>query len=76
MIETSQAPITVRLQSLVDDVKADPAHWGVLSHGEQIAVAAVLSRIDLLKRSGRHTLDAARDRLAPVWWAAVQACKG
>ena len=46
------------------------------SKSNRSGLAAVLNRIDLLKRSGCHTLDAARDRLAPVWWAAVQACKG
>ena len=67
--------ITARLRSLVDQVKADEAHFGVLSHGEKIAVALALDRIDLLKREGIHTLESAKDRVGPEWVAAARACK-
>ena len=54
---------------------ADPAQIGVLSHGEQIAVAVVFGRIDWLKAQGVDTLSAAYDRLGPVWSGACREVK-
>ena len=61
-----------RVRDLVARFEADSSQFGVLSHGEQIAVAAALARIDLLKQCGVSTLQQARDRLGEDWWSAAQ----
>ncbi len=64
-----------RLADLVAEVEADEASFRVFSHGEQIAVAAALDRVDLLKACGVTTIAQAKDRLGPDWWRAVLAVK-
>ena len=64
-----------RLTDLVRQVEEDPPQFGVLSSGEQVIVAAVLDRVDLLKRAGCGTLAAAKDRLGEDWMRAVKAEK-
>ena len=63
---------SVRVRELVARVEADPAEFGQLGSSEQIAVAAALGRIDLLKKCGAATLRQARDRLGEDWWQAAQ----
>ena len=64
--------VNERLAELCEQVAADPAQIGVLSHGEQIAVAVVFNRIDWLKAAGVNSLSAAHDRLGPTWTAACR----
>ena len=62
-----------RLAALVSEVETDVWHFSALSQEEQIAVAVVLARLDLLLQRGIHSIDAAKDRLGRDWWRAVQA---
>lgn len=55
---------------MVDRVEQDPRRIGVLSTGEQIAVALVLNRTDLLPDGYTHVLDAI-DRLGWDWQCAA-----
>lgn len=55
---------------LVEVVEADPDHFGALSTGEQIAVALVLNKPEMLPRGYSHVLDAV-DRLGNDWLAAA-----
>ena len=66
----------IKLAALVAEVHADEAQFNVLSHGEQIAVAAVLDRIDLLKACGVTSLEQAKERLGSNWWRAVRSVAG
>ena len=61
-----------RVRELVAQVEADPTQFDRLDAREQVAVAAVLGRIDLLKKSGVTTLQQARDTLGEDWWQAAQ----
>jgi hypothetical protein len=51
-------------------VVADEDNFGVLSTGEQIAVALVLERYDLLQRAW-GTMLGSIDRLGPEWTKAA-----
>jgi hypothetical protein len=61
---------TERIRAMVDQVKADEGSIGVLSTGEQIAVALVLDRKDLLPHGGYTILEAV-NRLGPEWTRAA-----
>jgi hypothetical protein len=60
-----------RIADMARDCEADPAHIGVLSAGEQCAVALLLGRLDLLEADIKHPLDAL-GRLDPKWEKAVR----
>jgi hypothetical protein len=62
-----------KIREMADVVEQHPAHRGVLSTGERIAVAIVLSRMDWLQEDGFENLDDARDRLGDEWADACQA---
>jgi hypothetical protein len=62
-----------RIASMVRMVEADERRIGVLSTGEQIAVALVLDRKDLLANTGYPRMLEAVDRLGESWfYAALQ----
>jgi hypothetical protein len=68
-------PLIERICSMARAVLRDPPHIGVLSTGEQCAVALVLNRLDLLPAHYSVPLEAF-DRLGVVWaTAAVHARK-
>ena len=55
---------------LVQNVQKDEASIGVLSTGEQLAVALVLDRKDLLDKFG-YTMLGAADRIGQDWLKAA-----
>jgi len=57
--------IASRIMDLVKSVRRDEYNFGVLSTGEQIAVALVLNRADMLTPHG--TILEAIDRLGRPW---------
>lgn len=65
----SQAEWQIALK--VRDVERREESFGVLSTGEQIAVALVLDRESLLRRCGYSTMLRAVDRLGDSWLAAA-----
>ena len=62
-----------RIGRMVEAVKNDEKHIGVLSTGERLAVALILDRHDFLSRkiegraAERYTMLEAVDRLGPEW---------
>jgi hypothetical protein len=58
-----------RIRALVRTVERDNASFGVLSTGEQCAVALVLNRLDLAKDYG--TMLECAVRVGPEWLAAA-----
>jgi hypothetical protein len=66
----SYADIVKSISRLTQRVQEDEAKIGVYSTGEQIAVALVLDRPDLVK-SIRGTMLEAVERLGPEWFAAA-----
>lgn len=60
-----------RILALVQAVEIDPKKMGVLSTGEQIAVAFVLNRTEHFKVMGYNSILQAADRLGPEWLAAA-----
>lgn len=52
---------------LVEAVKEDENHIGVLSTGEYLAVALVLDRHDLIKESNYPTMLEAASRIGADW---------
>jgi hypothetical protein len=61
-----------RIESMARSVLADNASIGVLSVGEQIAVALLLGRMDLLPKGFEHPLGAI-ERLGDAWLGSVLA---
>jgi hypothetical protein len=59
-----------RIASMTRNVAADPDRIGVLSFSEQIAVALVLDRVDLLRTSSGTILQAVA-RLGAEWTLAA-----
>jgi hypothetical protein len=66
------AAIEERIARLVAHVETDEGIIGVLPTGEQLAVALVLDRKDLLDRWGYSMLEAVA-RLGPEWTSAALA---
>lgn len=62
--------IEARIAHMVESVEQDEARIGVLSTGEQIAVAMVMNRMDLLPR-GYSTMLEAVERLGADWFRAA-----
>lgn len=60
-----------RIGQMARMVANNPDRIGVLSTGEQIAVALVLDRVDLLRGSGRTILQLVA-RLGPEWTEAAK----
>jgi hypothetical protein len=58
-----------RILAMVEHVRANEASIGVLSTGEQLAVALVLDRRDLLIDG--YTMLEAANRLGPDWFEAA-----
>lgn len=61
-----------RIAGMVEGVEKDAAAIGVFSTGEQIAVAFVLDRKELLAHGGYTMLEAV-ERLGPEWTRAALA---
>lgn len=59
-----------RIARMVEAVRRDEAHIGILSTGESIAVAMVLDRKDLFPNGGYSMLEAV-NRLGPEWTQAA-----
>lgn len=64
------ADIATDILRRVEILKDDEAEIGVWSTGEQIAVALVMNRLDLLPRGYTHVLDAV-ERLGDDWLKAA-----
>jgi hypothetical protein len=67
---TTLTPTQKSIRSMVRMVVADETRFGVLSTGEQIAVALVLDRYDLLQRAW-GTIAESIHRLGPEWTEAA-----
>lgn len=59
----------LRIGAMVEAVKHDPPHHGVLSTGEKLAVALVLNDFELL---GGYTMLQAVDRVGEEWLVACR----
>lgn len=70
---TAASSITTqeRIKQMVRMVVKEEGQRGVLSTGEQIAVALVLDRKDWLAETGYRRMLEAVDRLGPEWTAAA-----
>ena len=66
---------TERLAALVSEIETDIWQFPTLTREEQIAVACVLVRLDLLLQTGLTTFHDAKDVLGPQWWHAVKKCR-
>jgi hypothetical protein len=70
MKEQAMTDIERRIARMVDAAEKDEAAIGVFSTGEQIAVALVLDRQDLLPHGGYTMLEAV-ERIGPEWLRAA-----
>lgn len=70
MTAPNPAAIKTRLGALVCRVENDPNAFGVLSTGEQLAVALVLNRFDWLPHEWNSMLEAV-NRIGPTWGKAA-----
>ena len=61
-------PLILRIMRMVSDVIQNEGTFGLLSTGEQLAVAFILDRHDLL---GSYTMLQAIDRIGPDWLKAA-----
>ncbi len=66
---------TERLAALVAEIETDTWQFPTLSKHEQLAVACVLARLDLLLQTGVTTFHDAKVELGPQWWHAVKRCQ-
>ena len=65
-----------KIADLVSTVSAEPSQWTTLTPAERLTVALILDKIDWLRADGFKSVSAARNRLGPEWWQAMQEVKG
>ena len=63
---------TDKIAHLVTTVSAEPSQWTALTPAERLTVALILDKIDWLRADGFESVSAARNRLGPEWWQAMQ----
>ena len=68
----TQDQITVRLGEILDVLKVDPGHRGVLSTGERVAAAIALGRDEWITAERFESVSRAADFLSPEWAVAAQ----
>ena len=64
-----------KIADLVSTVSAEPSQWTTLTPAERLTVALILDKIDWLRADGYESVSAARNRLGPEWWQAMQEVK-